>query len=52
MMKNKTFFLSLATIAYTFLSAFPAAALDENDAILVKIQDIKPIKDDNGLTTG
>lgn len=52
MMKNKTFFLSLATIAYTFLSAFPAAAIDENDAILVKIQDIKPIKDDNGLTTG
>lgn len=52
MMKNKTFFLSLATAAYTFLSTFPAVALDENDAILVKIQDITPIKDDNGLTTG
>ena len=51
MMKNKTFFLSLATAAYTFLNTFPAVALDENDAILVKIQDIKPIKDKNGITT-
>lgn len=52
MMKNKTLFLSLATAAYTFLSTYPAAAINENDAILVKIQDIKPIKDDNGITTG
>ena len=50
-MNNKALFLSLAVAAYSLVNTSTALALNEDDAILVKIQDIKPVKDNNGLTT-
>lgn len=51
MFEKKKLFLGLLA-AYAFVAATPAYAINENDAILVKIQDIKPVKNERGVTTG
>ena len=51
MFEKKKLFLGLLA-AYAFVAATPVYAINENDAILVKIQDIKPVKNEHGVTTG
>ena len=51
MLKKSSLFLGLLT-AYTLATVSPALALSENDAILVKVQDIVPTKDNRGMITG
>ena len=50
MFENKKLFLSLLVFS-GIVSANPVASLDNNDALLVKVHDIKPIKNERGMTT-
>ena len=50
MFEKRKLFLGLSVL-YFLIAAAPASAVDENDAVLIKIQDIKPIKNDQGITT-
>jgi len=47
--KNKLF-VSLCIFG-SILSATPAMSLENDDAILVKVHDIKPVKNERGITT-
>ena len=50
MVEKKKLFLSLCIFG-SILNATPAVSLDNNDAILVKVHDIKPVKNERGITT-
>ena len=50
MAEKKKLFLSLCILG-SILNAAPAVSLDNDAAILVKVHDIKPIKNDKGITT-
>ena len=50
MVENKKLFLGLWVLA-GLLGSAPVQALENDDALLVKIHDIKPVKNERGVTT-